>query len=202
MATLADLARRLKRPAAAAGLPRLILMTDAVRLPDALPALRRLPAHEGAVIFRHYGIEGRERIGRLWRAECRRLGLRFLVAGDFALAVRLHADGVHLPEPLVRRLGGRGRLRRPWPGFLVTAAAHGPAAARRAKILGVDATLVSPVYATVSHPAARVLGVRGLARILGRGKGPVYALGGIDAVGAARLRNLPLAGFAGISGIV
>jgi thiamine-phosphate pyrophosphorylase len=195
------LARSLKRPEAARDLPRLLLMTDSDRLPDPVAVAARLPRGISGVVYRDYGRPDREKHGRMLRDFCRARGIRFLVAGDMALAIRLRADGLHLPEFLVGRLGGKGPLRRPRPGFIVTAAVHGEGAARRATHLGVDALVASPVFATASHPGARVLGIRGLQRIAGATARPVFALGGLDGTTAARLRVLRLAGFAGISGL-
>lgn len=200
MRTLADSARSLKRPVGAGHLPRLLLMTDPERLPDPLPVIARLPKGISAVIYRDYGRTDREGYGRIVRDFCRARGIRFLVAGDLALAIRLKADGLHLPEYLVGGLGGRGRLRRPRAGFIVTAAVHGEGAARRAGAMGVDALVVSPVFPTASHPEAAVLGSRGFRRISVAGGRPAYALGGLDPDNARRLRGMDLAGLAGISG--
>lgn len=59
MPTVADIANRLKararrRHPAARHLPALLLFSDAVRLPDPLAALDRLPPGSG-IVFRHYG---------------------------------------------------------------------------------------------------------------------------------------------------
>lgn len=185
---------------AAAALPRLLVMSDSQRLPDPLAVLDRLPAGAG-MILRHYRDPEREDLAyRLARA-CRWRGVVLLVAGDPGLARRCGADGLHLAEHQARRIAGCGRLRRPRPGFLVTAAAHSPAALARAARLGADAALLSPVFPTASHPGSATLGAGGLARLVAGACLPVYALGGISAANAGRLLGLPLAGFAGIGGL-
>jgi thiamine-phosphate pyrophosphorylase len=88
--------------------------------------------------------------------------------------------------------------RRDW---IVTAAAHSPIAIRLAARLGVDAVLLSPVFATASHPDARTLGPLRFARWARESPVPVYALGGIDAARARRLRGSGAVGFAGIGGL-
>jgi thiamine-phosphate pyrophosphorylase len=176
-------------------LPCLFLVTDERRLPDPLPAIARLPRGAG-VIFRHYGDRERAatgaRVARLARA--RRLVL--LVAGDAGLAARLRADGVHLPERLAAR--ARGLHRRRGSRWLVTAAAHSRPALVRAARAGADAALLSPVFATASHPGAPALGILRFAALARRAPLPVIALGGITA--RAR-RRLIAAGAAGIAGI-
>ena len=48
--TLAEVAKRHKRPPSAAALPPLILMTDSWRLPDPLPALHHLPPGSAVIV--------------------------------------------------------------------------------------------------------------------------------------------------------
>ncbi|MFN4311933.1 MAG: thiamine phosphate synthase [Ferrovibrio sp.] len=178
--------------------PPRILLTDARRLPDPLPAMRCLPKG-GAAILRHYEwpYERRLALGRAMALLCRQRGLLFLVAGDARLARALGADGVHLPQGLLPQAAG---LRRQF--CLVTAAAHDAGAVARAVRADIDAVLVSPVFATASHPGAAGLGVlrfAALARQAKSGNLGVYALGGIDEANMQRLRGLPMAGIAGIS---
>ncbi len=200
MATVADVAGRLNSEAgkAACRLPPLLLLTDPVRLRDPRPLLPRLPPG-AAVIFRPYGIAEPARLGRLYLRACRRRRILFLVAADVALARRIGADGVHLPEYMA---GSRAWARRARPGWLVTAAAHSPAALRRAAFAGADAALLSPVFATASHPGGRSLGVLRFARWCRASPLPVYALGGITAANARRLRGSGACGIAGIGGLV
>lgn len=191
MATLTELARRLNARNGRRGLPPALLLTDARRLPDPLPAARNLPRGFG-IVLRHYGIAGREALAR---DLARLTGRPLLVAGDYALALRVRARGLHLPE------GGRPP-RRPWPrGFLVTMAAHSPPALRRARALGADAVLLSPVFPTASHPGAPVLGALRFVALALRAGLPVYALGGVNAITARRLMTSGAAGFAAIAGL-
>lgn len=187
------MARRLKRPPPAAHLPRLILMTDRRRLPDPLPRLGCLP-RASAVIVREIDPARRRLLVQRLRRPCRRLRLRLLVAADERLAAT--ADGLHLPEAMVRR-GWRRRRRH----CLVTAAAHSPAAVRRAAMRGVDAVLLAPVFPTASHPGAASLGPLRFTRMVRASPLPVYALGGIDAVTARRLLASGAAGFAAIGAL-
>lgn len=191
MRTLAELARRLNFP----GLPPLILMTDSHHLPDPAAAVACLP-RGSAVIARHRDRTALEALARALAGPCRRHGVRLLISGDGRLALSVGADGLHLPEAMAR-LGPRRRR----PGWLVTAAAHSPAALRRAAVAGADAALLSPVFATASHPAAPPLGPLLFAAWCRDSPLPVYALGGITAGTARRLMATNLAGFAGIGGL-
>lgn len=185
----------------AEGLPPLILVTDGARLPDPGPAIGRLPPGS-AVILRHYEVPDRADLARRMAALCRRRGVRLLIAGDWRLAAAVGADGVHLPEALARRgppAWGGARPRR--PGFLVTAAAHSPAALWRAARAGADAALLSPVFATASHPGGGAIGVARFAAWCRGAPLPVYALGGIGARTARLLGGTKIAGVAGLGAL-
>jgi thiamine-phosphate pyrophosphorylase len=183
-------------------LPDRLLLTDTQRLPDPLPAAARLP-HGSGVILRHYEWPRAKRLAlaRQLARLCRRRGLLLLVAGDAGLAVTAGADGLHLPEGLALPSYGLRRRRRGW---IITRAAHGAGAVARAARAGCDAVLVSPVFATASHPGARGLGVvrfaalAAAARQAGLG---VYALGGLNAASRRRLRDIPHDGIAAIAGL-
>lgn len=179
-------------------LPSRWLVTDARRLPDPLPAIRALYPGDG-VLFRHYELPPEQRLAlaRQVAALCRHRGLVLVVAGDVRLARTVAADGLHLPQALIERtaMARRAGLR------LVTVAAHDAAAIAKAARAGADAVLISPVFATASHPGAAPLGpVRFAARVTdARRRGlQAYALGGITPASLRRLCPLPLAGYAAI----
>lgn len=200
---LTDEIRRFK-PASgniAGHLPPVILLTDSVRLPDPCAAANRLPPGS-AVILRHYDDPARAVLARKLARICRRGRVRLLVAGDWRLALAVGADGVHLPEMVARRgPGAWGGMIGKKPGFLVTAAAHSPAAIERAARIGVDAVLLSPVFPTASHPGAKVLGLHRFALWCREASIPVYALGGIDTKTARRLKGSEFVGFAAIGAL-
>ncbi len=204
MSTLAELARRLQalagrtRSRRGRRLPPLLLMTDPARLPDPLAAAAALPAGAG-VILRHYDDPDRAALARALAALCRRRRLRLLIAGDAQLAAAVAAGGLHLPEWLVPQRGRWAPLVR--PGWLVTAAAHSPRAVARASAAGVDAMLLSPVFATASHPDAPALGPLRFASLVRSSAVPVYALGGISEATAGRLTGSGAAGLAAIGAL-
>lgn len=170
-------------------------MTDPARVPDPESVVRRLPAGS-AVVFRAFGAADAVEQGRRLARIARRRRLVLLAGADPALAQAIGADGVHLPE----RLGHTARaIRR--PGWIVTAAAHDAQAIRRALAAGADAVVVSPVFESRSPSAGRPLGPVRFAAMIRAAKGPVYALGGIDAVTARRLIGSGAIGIAGVEAL-
>lgn len=145
-------------------LPRLWLMTDE-RHGDALwPAIGRLPRGAG-IIFRHHATDRDDRRAIFARivALARKRGLTVLVAGEDRT---LRADGSHHRRPGAPRFG--------------TAPAHDRKQIRAAERSGAAAILLSPVFATRSHPGAPALGILRFAALSRATRLPVIALGGMD----------------------
>ncbi len=182
------------------GLPVTILMTDEKRLADPIPVIGGLPANS-AVILRHYGAPDREELAVRVMAAAREHGVKFLIAADARLALKVGADGLHLPEALAARGPGVWRLWRR-PDWLVTAAAHSPGALFRAERAGADAVLLAPVFPTASHPETRPLGTLRFSAWCRQSPIPVYALGGVSPVNLCRLKDSGTRGFVGISGFL
>lgn len=192
--TLAN-AARLRKPG---NVPALILVTDEHRLPDPAPVMETLPPGSG-VWLRHYDVPDREALARRLAAIARRRRLVLVVAGaDWRLAARLGAAGVHLPEAVARSADLAGL--RLWLGHrrLLSVAAHSRHGLARAAGLGADCALLSPVFATASHPGAATLGAIRFALWARRAGLPVIALGGVNAGSARSLRFA--AGLAAIGG--
>lgn len=161
-----------------APLPLLWLISDARNDAAIEPALARLPRGSG-LVFRHYHLpptERRARFGALKRLAHRR-GHCVVLAGPPALARRWGADGAYgAPRALARG-----------PTLLRLATAHALreiAGARRA-----NAILLSPVFATRSHPGTETLGPLRFRLLAARSRVPVIALGGMTARRARRLRH-------------
>ena len=142
-------------------LPRLWLMTDERQGDGLIAAIQRLPRGAG-IVFRHYSLPPAER-RMLWnsvRAAARNKALTLVVAGP-ALA------------------GAHGSHNRPGRG-LRTWSAHDLREIRAAERAGAHLIFLSPVFATRSHPGARVLGPRRFAALARQARVPVIALGGVD----------------------
>lgn len=169
--------RHLKR------LPWLWLVSDARNDAGLDEAIARLPRGSG-VIFRHRHLpppERRRRFAQVRRL-CRGRGHALVLAGTPALARRWRADGAYgAPEPGV-----------------MLATAHDLAEIARANRCGAAAVLLSPVFATRSHPGQRPLGRVQFLLLARRARAPVLALGGMT---AARARSLPVHGWAAIDGL-
>ncbi|WP_442680202.1 thiamine phosphate synthase [Sphingomonas sp. ASY06-1R] len=147
-------------------LPRLWLMTDP-RMGAALwQALERVPRGSG-VIFRHYRVPGRRAVFEQVRRIARRRQLVLILAGPLRQAAAWRADGAHGRSPHVRTT-------RP---MLRTAPAHD---VREIMTARADMVLLSPVFATRSHPEAKGLGRIRFGLWAQRSRVPVAALGGMD----------------------
>jgi thiamine-phosphate pyrophosphorylase len=190
LARLLEAAKRL-RPARvpAKPLPRLLFLTDPDRTPDPEAILATLPPDDG-VIYRPFGAANAVEQGRRLATIARRRGLTLLAGADADLAEAIGAQGVHLPERLAHQLPA---LRAAHPGWILTAAAHGPGG-----LVAADALLVSPVFPSNSPSAGAPLGVEAFTDLVAAAPAPVYALGGVTAATAARLEFSGAAGLAGI----
>jgi thiamine-phosphate pyrophosphorylase len=178
-------------------LPALWFVTDPARVADPVAVAERLPRGAG-VIYRSFGRPNAQAVGRALARVARARGLILLVGLDAKLAAKIGAQGVHLPE---RALHLAPKLKRQRPKWLITGAAHGVSALRRAERFGLDAALVSPVFVSNSASAGRPLGVTRFAALARASATPVYALGGITGATARRLRDSGAIGFAAVGGI-
>lgn len=158
-------------------LPKIWIVSDARNDAALERALARLPRGSG-LIFRHYHCDEPERRQRFERL--RRLahakGHTIALAGNARLARRWGADAAYgpadtlAPGPAIARLVTVHSLRE------MRSAARG------------DAVLLSPVFATRSHPGSPVLGPLRFRLLAARSSVPVIALGGIDRHAAQRLK--------------
>jgi thiamine-phosphate pyrophosphorylase len=200
-AKLGRLAQKRKPPKAlsarSGALPHLWLMTDPDRLPDPVGTALRLPKGSG-IIYRSFG-RPQALVEALAIADlARQRDLTLLIGADEALAHRVGADGVHLPE---RMMGHAKRLRARHPNWIITTAAHSPRAIAKAARLGLDAALISPVFVSQSPSAGRPLGQTRVAKWVHRANLPVIALGGIGHKNARLLSGTGVCGIAAIDGL-
>jgi thiamine-phosphate pyrophosphorylase len=178
-------AANLARAAARLNAGLLALMTDDERLLDPVAAARALPKGS-LVIVRSRNTKRRHALGEALRAQTH--GLILLAADDPVLADRLH--GLHLPEIRARDAAHWRALR---PHWVITVAAHSP---RGLHAPYADAALLSPVFATRSHPHAKILTAARARLMVQHALLSVLALGGVTASNAALLT-----GFSGIAAI-
>ncbi|MFO6446472.1 thiamine phosphate synthase [Erythrobacter sp. NE805] len=171
-------------------LPDLWLISDARNDARLEAALAALPRGSG-LIYRHYHLDGPERLAR-FRALRRIAKARghVVVLADSALTAReWGADGIYgAPRSLYPRRAG----------LLHLATAHDLAELGLARRLGADAALLSPVFPTRSHPGSGTLGPVRFRLLARQARLPVIALGGMD---ARRARGLRWARWAAIDGL-
>jgi thiamine-phosphate pyrophosphorylase len=179
-------------------LPRLFFFTDPARTPDPEAVIRRLPRGAG-VVYRAFGDPAAVAEGRRLVKAARRRGLLFLAGADAALAARIGADGVHLPQRMAAWAPGLKRGRRTW---IITAAAHSAVAIVSARRSGADAAFVSPVFESASPSAGRPIGPLRFAALTVRAELPVFALGGVNAITARRLTRSRAAGVAAVEALL
>ena len=170
-------------------------MSDPQRLPDICAAAKTLP-RGSALIYRHFGAKDKQEVAAGLRNICFARGLQFLVGQDEDLARGCGADGLHLPE---RELGRAQALRKLYPDWMLTGAAHSAAALAQTNAL--DAALLSPVFDSQSPSAGAPLGIGTFTKIVRGAPAPVFALGGINEKTAPQLLGSGAAGIAGVSGI-
>lgn len=150
--------------------PALWLISDARNDAGLERALARLPRGSG-FIFRHYHlppVERRARFAMLARA-ARARGHMVVLAGDARMARRWGADAAY----------GAGQT---------LATAHSLNELAAANRRGAMAVLLSPVFATRSHPGAATLGPVRFRLLAARAIAPVIALGGMNRDSARRLK--------------
>lgn len=172
-------------------IPHLWLVSDARNDAVLEHAMARLPRASG-VIFRHHHLPEGPRKARFRAISrvARRRGHLVVLAADVAAARRWGAEGAYgAPARLAQ---GPALLR------LVTVHSHKElAAAHRAR---ADAVLISPVFATRSHPGGKSLGALRFRLLAAHARVPVIALGGMTRDTARRLHTTRWAAIDGLSG--
>jgi thiamine-phosphate pyrophosphorylase len=191
------LSRRAGERKARVALPPLFFVTDPARTLDPTAVAARLPKGAG-IIYRSFGSPDGPTVARALRRVADARGLILLIGADERLAATIGADGVHLPQRLVRQ-GRRLRARR--PDWIVTGATHSAWALRCAELAGLDAALASPVFASRSPSARTQLGPIRFANLVRGARIPVYALGGVNRHTASRLLWTGAAGLAAVDGL-
>lgn len=160
------------------GLPDLWLLSDARNDPGLEQALTALPKGSG-FIYRHYHLEPAARYARfqILQRIAQKHGHLVVVSGSPVLARKWQADGVY---GAAERMPAAG-------GLLKLVTAHDWTEIVAADRAGADAILLSPVFATRSHPEAKPLGRVRFRMLAQKAKAPIIALGGMTAAKAQRM---------------
>lgn len=200
--TVPELAHRLNRlNAKNTKLPALLLMTDAERLPDPSALIPQLPRNS-AIIVRHFSYFKKKELINKINLLCRKHKVKLLVSDNLSLCLSYGLDGVHFSEKTIKKYASCGRLTKPKPDLIFTAACHSKTALIASERMNMDAVLLSPVFSTKSHPKARCLKAFGFSSLKGKSALHTYALGGINPKTAKRLINSQAVGFAGIGNLL
>jgi thiamine-phosphate pyrophosphorylase len=130
-------------------------------------------------------MERLEEASRL-RQLCWSHGALFIVNDRLDLAMAVEADGVHLGQEdltvaVARRLLG--------PDRLIGRSTHAPDQLRQAVLEGCDYAGVGPVQATPSKPGRQPVGLEYVASAAADCPIPWFAIGGVDGVNLASLRE-------------
>ncbi len=147
------------------------------------------------MVFRHYDEPARQSLALLLSHIARRRRAILLIAGDWRMAAKVKANGIHLPEYMLHSgklapiLGWARRSKR-----LITVACHSRQVLGQARKLKMSAALVSPVFATDSHPGATALGLLRFTTLCRSTGIPVFALGGVRRNIAKRTKAYGMAG--------
>jgi thiamine-phosphate pyrophosphorylase len=170
--------------------PLLWLLSDERNDAALEDGLERLPRGSG-FIYRHYHLPDPERVARWFELrEVARARGHVIVLADSSLTAReWGADGIY------------GAPRALWPtsrGLLTLATAHDLAEIGAANRLRADAVLLSPAFATRSHPGAPALGPVRFRLLASHAQMPVIPLGGMN---ARRARQLDWPRWAAIDGL-
>jgi thiamine-phosphate pyrophosphorylase len=121
--------------------------------------------------------------------------VKLLVGLDPDLAEAIDADGLHLPE---RAADQAARIRSDRPGWILTAAWHGPSPPPE----DLNALILSPVFAAGGASAGKpALGVATFEQHVKAARLSVYALGGVTPENAATLAHTGACGLAAVSAI-
>lgn len=171
-------------------LPLLWLLSDARNDAALERSLAALPAGSGFV-FRHYHLGEEERRARFaaLAAVARDHGHRVVLSDDTVRAQAWDADGLYGPPERIASAQGLA---------LLIATAHDRTQIVAAVRSRAHAVMLSPVYATRSHPDGTALGPAKFYALARSSPIPVIALGGMD---AERARELDWTRWAAIDGL-
>lgn len=175
-------------------LPPAFFLTDPKRVPNPLAVIPALPEGTG-VIYRHFGAKDRAKTAAKLQALCAKENRLLLIAADPNLARTVGADGVHWPEArLSEARHWRGRF------FIQTASAHSIRAIHKIDRAGLDAALVSTVFASRSPSASAPMRAHKFRQMTQTNPLPIYGLGGLSAQNAASIAKY--GGLAAIEGLL
>ncbi|MBQ4875074.1 MAG: thiamine phosphate synthase [Rickettsiaceae bacterium H1] len=156
----------------------------------------KLNPKKSMVIIRMYDTENREIIAKKIAKLCKIREIKFLVAKDPKLALKIKADGIHLSE---KNFFSLKTWKKKMPKWIITASAHNMQKLRKIKNYDLTAAIYSPIFPTTTHPERKHVGTFKFRKEINNLNFPVYALGGINKSNIRKLKSINIAGIAGIS---
>ena len=168
---------------------------------DFLTRLDRIAAaHPAGILLREKDLsEGAyEELARQALTVCRAHGVRCILHTFVPAALRLQADAIHLPLPVLRRMGEGEKVR----FRILGASCHSPADAREAQRLGCTYITAGHVFATDCKKGLPPRGLDFLREVCQSVDIPVYAIGGIRPENMAAVRAAGAAGGCVMSGLM
>lgn len=129
-------------------------------------------------------------------AICRARGVNCILHSFVRTALALDTKALHVPMPVLRRMGEaqRGRFR------ILGASCHSAEEAREAEMLGCTYVTAGHIFATGCKPGLPPRGLEFLRGVCGAVSIPVYAIGGIGPDNIAAVRAQGAAGACIMSG--
>lgn len=178
-------------------LPEIFIFTDDSKLSDPITLAKLIPKKWGMVI-RNYHNHNRIQLIKDTAKICKKRRIFFMVAGNWRLAIKIRASGIHMPVKLIKKETISTIIKK-CNNFTLSISAHNQAELRYARLIGVDAVFLSPVKKSSSHPLLKPIGFLPFSS-LARNQGlNVYALGGLNLRDKKRSQDLGAKGIAGIS---
>ncbi len=193
-----------EEPLMCAAPPRLILITDRNRWPDEsfFDAVEQgLRGGVDAVLVREKQLDSARLLALA--ARLRELSAaadaRLIIHSQADVAQAVDADGVHLASTDIDHVSSV----RQWlnsPDRSVSVSCHNADELHRAAVNGADFALLSPLFATASHPGAPHLSVQLFRQLAAEAALPVIALGGITPANRSALPDYGVAVISAIAG--
>ena len=146
---------------------------------------KNLPA-KSVLVYRHFSESRHKEIAVELKHLCQQQGAKLLIGADPKLARIVGADGVHLPQSMVKQLPA---IQAKYQFSLITCAAHSVSAGRQGIKNGAMAVIVSCVFPSTSASASPAMGACRFRNFIKKIDAPVIALGGINETNVLKLKT-------------
>lgn len=187
-----------------------VFFTDRKKISQPCQLLNLLPKNS-AIIFREYDLSSLERFIQAQKIfnEIKKYpqkNFKFLIGKDFALAMKIKADGIHYSDHDLLTNKNFAKVNLP-KKFIFSIALHHPKNCFLLKKFKTNLVFFSPIFQSTSHPSKSGIGVHKFSRLLIKNKyfvnstnftPRIFALGGINLSNIKQIRILKIAGFGAI----